>query len=71
MSWIKVTDDRNFPHISLDSCTDDVLVYVKKQYAPHIFIGYYDYEVQHWYIPGIPEAKWEVTHWQPLPEDPE
>ena|SRR5271166_3321419 len=75
IEWYEVTDDSNLPmrpH-GQDSSTDRMLVYVKKEYAPNVFFGYYDYEEGYWSIEGINhlyQKGWKVTHWAIAPEGP-
>jgi hypothetical protein len=73
--WNKVTDDTIFPHSSLDSSTDTMLLWLKKDYAPSVYLGHYDYENGgFWSVQGIDHlarSNWEVTHWMHLPVGPE
>lgn len=74
MKWNKLTGDSILPHSSLDSSTDEVLVWVKKRYAPHVYIGSYDYEDGGFWtvfsLEHYERSEWEVTHWMPVPSDP-
>jgi hypothetical protein len=71
--WIGVDENVALPMHSLDSCSDTVMVWVAKQYAPSIFLAHYDYEDGgFWSVQGLSHLPrdWKVTHWRPLPVGP-
>ena len=76
--WHKVTDDVNMPMVphGQDSCTARMLLSVKKDYYPHVYFGYYDYETMGFYYEddglwSVEGLRAEVTHWALEPEAPE
>lgn len=73
-TWINVKDELPEHTGVVDGGTDNVMVWVKKQYAPHIYIGSGDYTEDGfiWYVSGVDhlfKKDYEVTHWRPLPTD--
>ena len=69
--WIDVKQE--LPPITgvCDASTDEVLVLLKRDYAPDVTVGFYDYgdgDGGHWYLHHHMLKSSEVIAWQPLPD---
>lgn len=77
MNWNKIENvsPPMTPH-GQDGSTIRVLVWIKKEYYPHVYTASGDYSEDgfSWYVDGLSHLGrdgWEVTHWALEPEDPE
>lgn len=70
IEWVSVEDNMPpMPEHAQDPCSERVLVYMKKEYYPHITFGSYDYEGSFWYLDRSGDE--EVTHWAKEPAPPQ
>ncbi len=76
MNWNKVEDGMPpMPPHSHDGATERVLVWVEKDYYPHVYPAYYEYteDGSDWHVDGsrVGWGDWKVTHWMKEPAKPE
>jgi len=76
MNWINAEDEKPpfRPH-SQDGATERVMVWVEKNYYPHLYFGHYEYteDGSDWEVDGLHYLRredWKVTHWAKEPEKP-
>ena len=74
--WTSVEDEMPpmTPH-GQDGSTVRVLVWVEKDYYPHVYTGSAEYSEDGtmWYADGLDHMRhigWKVTHWRQEPEGP-